>query len=82
MQELRRTWKLNTVLTAGTTTRDLPNERSLLVLRTGLEPVTYGLEIRCSIQLSYRSMWITFKARHIISLLEDKQAKRKPVEYI
>jgi len=27
-------------------------------------------------------VWILFNARHIISLLEDKQAKRKPVEYI
>ena len=25
----------------------------------GLEPTTYGLEVRCSIQLSYRGIWYT-----------------------
>ncbi len=33
------------------------------VLRTGLEPVTHGLESRCSIQLSYRRIVKNFGVR-------------------
>ena len=32
----------------------MPNPMNLLVRLAGLEPATYGLEVRCSIQLSYR----------------------------
>lgn len=28
-----------------------------MVLRAGVEPATSGLEVPCSIQLSYRSLW-------------------------
>ncbi len=31
-----------------------PRALSLMVRLAGLEPATYGLEVRCSIQLSYR----------------------------
>ena len=31
-----------------------PRALSVVVRLTGLEPVAYGLEVRCSIQLSYR----------------------------
>ena len=30
------------------------NTRNVMVRLRGLEPLTYGLEVRCSIQLSYR----------------------------
>ena len=39
-----------------------------LVPRTGLEPVTLGLEIRCSIQLSYRGILCD---KHRLKLLLD-----------
>ena len=29
----------------------------LMVRLAGFEPAAYGLEVRCSIQLSYRRMW-------------------------
>lgn len=29
--------------------------RSICVIRAGIEPATYALEVRCSIQLSYRT---------------------------
>ena len=31
-----------------------------VVRLAGFEPAAYGLEVRCSIQLSYRRTWITF----------------------
>ena len=40
-----------------------------LVRPTGLEPVTYGLEVRCSIQLSYGRMW-----RKYINQMSEKEA--------
>ena len=39
-------------------------------LRAGLEPATYGLEDRCSIQLSYRSMgWALYASQGIMPTL-------------
>ena len=42
----------------------------LKTLRAGLEPATYGLEDRCSIQLSYRSMgWALYASQGIMPTL-------------
>ena len=49
-------------------------------LRAGLEPATYGLEDRCSIQLSYRSqVWALYLSRCIMPHYDQSNLVVGPV---
>jgi hypothetical protein len=48
---------------------------AILVVPAGLEPATYGLENRCSIQLSYRTNFSVYPPLHLILMQQSKSPK-------
>ncbi len=56
---------------------DKLNPLLLLVRLAGFEPATYGLEVRCSIQLSYRRTYLW----HVYNIIARSRSQGKEGDY-